>query len=90
MVLVTLSNAPRVGNVALEITEKELYLKFLLARKDLGRFMETLRRRGVGKLNFVCSALKSSRRSISIASGVNFTNSSSLLEPRPDFEVIIF
>lgn len=47
MVLVTLSNAPRVGNVALEITEKELYLKFLLARKDLGRFMETLRRRGV-------------------------------------------
>lgn len=47
MVLTTLSNAPKVGNIALEVTEKELYLKFLLTREDLSRFMETLRRRGV-------------------------------------------
>ncbi|KAL4074490.1 hypothetical protein V8B97DRAFT_1699051 [Scleroderma yunnanense] len=49
--------------------------------------METLRRRGVGKLNFVNQKpRKNLRQTISIASEVKFTSSSSLLEQRPDFE----
>ncbi|KAG6337218.1 hypothetical protein ID866_1890 [Astraeus odoratus] len=87
-VLIALSDPPTVGNVPLELASGELYLKFMLKRVDLGRFMETLRRRGIGKLNFVNTTTKTKkpRQSISLASEVMFIDNCSPLTPTASFE----
>ncbi|KAI6006000.1 hypothetical protein EDD15DRAFT_700377 [Pisolithus albus] len=87
-VTVGLSSVPKVGNTTLKVDSGEFYLTFSLRREDLSRFMETLRRRGIGKLSFITSTPKvvKPKKSISLASEVKFTSDSFLPVPAPDFQ----
>ncbi|KAI6036640.1 hypothetical protein BKA83DRAFT_139551 [Pisolithus microcarpus] len=90
-VTVGLSSAPKVGNTTLKVDSGGFYLAFSLGREDLSRFMETLRRRGIGKLSFINSTQRvvKPKKSISLASEVKFTSNSFLPVPAPDFQVSI-
>ncbi|KAH7889756.1 hypothetical protein F5I97DRAFT_1847069 [Phlebopus sp. FC_14] len=89
LVTVDLTAPPLVADVAMDVPAgKPSRLTVLLDREDLSRFMEALRRRGVGKLNFINSMRKAvkARRAISLATEVKFAESSSPLPPATSFE----
>ncbi|KAI6028343.1 hypothetical protein F5J12DRAFT_804704 [Pisolithus orientalis] len=88
VVVVGLSSAPKIGNTALKVDNGEFCLTFSLGREDLSRFMETLRRRGIGKLTFNNPAprARKPKKSISLASEVKFASDSSLPPPTADFQ----
>lgn len=88
VVVVGLSSAPKIGNTTLKVDNGEFCLTFSLGREDLSRFMETLRRRGIGKLTFNNPAprARKPKKSISLASEVKFASDSSLPPPTADFQ----
>ncbi|KAH7916007.1 hypothetical protein BJ138DRAFT_763770 [Hygrophoropsis aurantiaca] len=91
-IIVHLTSAPLVGNDIMVLKKGEdTSLKFLLHNEDLGRFMETLRRRGVGKLSFHDDSTSNgvkSPQNIYLGSGLKFfdENTSSPIPPRSSFE----
>ncbi|KAF8841204.1 hypothetical protein BDN67DRAFT_568147 [Paxillus ammoniavirescens] len=90
MITMDLTSPSLVANMEMKLPAgSSLYAKFLLESDVLSKFMEALRRRGVGKLSFVNSPPKMAkpRQSISLASGFRFTDSSSPLPPPASFEV---
>ncbi|KAH7930861.1 hypothetical protein BV22DRAFT_1115973 [Leucogyrophana mollusca] len=92
LITVQLNKAPLVADTLIKTDEgQEPYLKFFLHSEDLSRFMEALRRRGVGKLSFPGGPPKKAtkpRQSIFVASGVKFEGhgSSSPVAPGSSFE----
>ncbi|KAF9227989.1 hypothetical protein BS17DRAFT_813852 [Gyrodon lividus] len=89
LIKVVLTSPSLVGNVEMKLPAGSyLYAKFLLESDTLGRFMEALRRRGVGKLSFVNASAKTAKpqKSISLASGFRFTDGTSPLPPAASFE----
>ncbi|KAF9246579.1 hypothetical protein BU15DRAFT_70658 [Melanogaster broomeanus] len=89
LITVDLTSPSLVGNVDMKLPAgSSLYAKFMLESDALSRFMETLRRRGVGKLSFVNSLPKmvKPRKSISLAKGIKFTDGSCPLPPAASLE----
>ncbi|KIK95300.1 hypothetical protein PAXRUDRAFT_392773 [Paxillus rubicundulus Ve08.2h10] len=90
LITMNLTSPSLVANVEMKLPAgSSLYAKFLLESDALSKFMEALRRRGVGKLSFVNSMpkLAKQRQNISLASGFRFAGSSSPLPPPASFDV---
>ncbi|KAG8217463.1 hypothetical protein J3R82DRAFT_5608 [Butyriboletus roseoflavus] len=89
LIMVYLTSPPLVANVDMESPGgSHLYAKFLLQNDAVSRFMEALRRRGVGKLCFLSplTRVQRKRKSISIGSGLKFIDDSSPIPPTASFE----
>ncbi|KAH0830515.1 hypothetical protein J3R83DRAFT_1966 [Lanmaoa asiatica] len=89
LIMVHLTSPPLVANVEMKPPGgSHLHAKFMLQGDTVSRFMEALRRRGVGKLSFLnpLTRVQRKRKSISIGSGFKFADDSSPIPPTASFE----